>query len=70
MDTGAPLLVIGSAYDGTNSGAMSGAAFVVDSVGGIYYDADVASAGYTVLAQVGSGASGIAALSFSAAAPP
>jgi hypothetical protein len=49
---------------------MSGAAFVIDSVGGIYYDPDVASAGYTVLAQVGSGASGIAALSFSAAAPP
>jgi Ca2+-binding RTX toxin-like protein len=70
MDTAAPLLSIGAAYDGTNSGEMSGAAFVIDSVGGIYYDPDVASAGYTVLAQVGSGASGIAALSFSAAAPP
>jgi Ca2+-binding RTX toxin-like protein len=70
MDTGAPLLAIGVAYDGTNSGAGSGAAFVVDGVGGIYYDADVASAGYSVLAQVGTGAAGIAALSFVATPPP
>ena len=46
-------VVIGSAYDGTNSTVGSGAAFVLDSTGNLNYDADVNTAGYTVVANVG-----------------
>ncbi|WP_119420826.1 Ig-like domain-containing protein [Desertibaculum subflavum] len=49
----APLVFIDDAYDGTNSGVASGAVFVRDGNGLLSYDPDVATEGYTAIAQMG-----------------
>ena len=51
--SGANLVTIGSAYDGTNSGVASGAALIQDSNNNLIYDEDVQTEGYTILANPG-----------------
>lgn len=65
----APLVYISDAYDGTNSGVASGAAFVSDGNGLLSYDPDVAAEGYTAVAQMGESGLEPADLTFSPPAP-
>ena len=49
-----PLVALGVAYDGTNSGLASGAAFIIDNTGStsfLSFDPDVNTPGYTVIAE-------------------
>lgn len=50
FDADAVFVTIGEAYDGTNSGVQSGAAFVFDGTH-LVYDGDVGTEGYTVVAD-------------------
>ena len=50
FDADAVFVTIGEAYNGTNSGVQSGAAFVFDGAH-LVYDGDVAAEGYTVVAD-------------------
>jgi hypothetical protein len=68
MSLSTPFQVIGTFYTGTNSGAFSGDALVYDTQGGLYYDPDVTTPGYSVLARVVSGDAPI--VTFLAGAPP
>ena len=51
FDSGASIVTIGSAYDGTNSTVGSGAAVIYDGAH-LIYDGDTTAPGYTVIAEV------------------
>ncbi|HYM33509.1 MAG TPA: FecR domain-containing protein [Candidatus Cybelea sp.] len=53
--TNATFVTIGQAYNGTNSGVASGAAFIFDGAGNLIYDPNVQTAGYTLIAHINSG---------------
>jgi hypothetical protein len=68
MSAFTPFQVIGTFYTGTNSGAFSGAIIVYDTQGGLYFDPDVTTPGYSVLARVASG--DIPIVTFDTGVPP
>ena len=68
MSSSTPFQVIGTFYTGTNSGAFSGAVIVYDTQGGLYFDPDVTTPGYSVLARVASG--DIPIVTFDTGVPP